>query len=134
MLLDWVVGESERLRFAALRLSRGDLTGLADAIKLGNTDWRDLLMAADFGDVDAHSVWVPRRFTPQIRESWLAGGEIEDVHFRPGDLVQLRSSWALGPRGRVKSLVALEPEPTYGVVLENGSEARVVQFRLQRAD
>src|SRR5262249_48606989 len=80
-LLGWSEGDSGRLRFGALRLSRGELPALDDAIKLGRLDWRDLLMAADFGDVGAHEAWVPRRFTPQIGETWLAGREIDGVKF-----------------------------------------------------
>ncbi len=45
----------ERIRFAVLKLSNGDLEKLTRAIKLANEDWRDLFMAADFGhDVQAH--------------------------------------------------------------------------------
>jgi hypothetical protein len=51
----------ERLRFAALRFSGGDLRRLGEALELAHTDWRDLLMAADFGDVEAHRRWQPRR-------------------------------------------------------------------------
>jgi hypothetical protein len=50
----------ERIRFAALKLSRGDVRELQEAVKLAQTDWRDLLMAAGFGhDVNAHSRWSP---------------------------------------------------------------------------
>ncbi|HEX7898397.1 MAG TPA: hypothetical protein VF950_11600 [Planctomycetota bacterium] len=50
----------ERLRFAALKRSRGHLGKLKDAIQLAKIDWRDLLMAAGFGeDVDAHRTWEP---------------------------------------------------------------------------
>jgi hypothetical protein len=57
----------ERVRFAALKLSEGDLEKLREAVRLAQTDWRDLLMAADFGhDVNAHQRWIPReRPTPQ---------------------------------------------------------------------
>lgn len=48
----------ERVRFAALKLSKGDLRELKKAVKLAQTDWRDLLMAAGFGnDVNAHKKW-----------------------------------------------------------------------------
>lgn len=50
----------ERYRFAALRLSGGRLDKLKSAIELAKTDWRDLLMAADFGnDAEAHLKWTP---------------------------------------------------------------------------
>ncbi len=48
----------ERYRFAAIRVSQGDLKGLEGAISLANTDWRDLLMQADFAhDTQAHERW-----------------------------------------------------------------------------
>ncbi len=49
----------ERLRFAALKVSRGELERLSHAMHEAEMDWRDLLMAADFGlDVNAHRVWL----------------------------------------------------------------------------
>jgi hypothetical protein len=54
--------ELERVRFAALKLSAGDLEKLREAIKLAQADWRDLLMAAGFEhDVNAHKAWSPIR-------------------------------------------------------------------------
>lgn len=50
----------ERFQFAALKLSRGNLAGLLRATDLAKADWRDLLMAAGFGeDVRAHESWMP---------------------------------------------------------------------------
>jgi len=50
----------DRFRFAALKLSGGDLKKLRDALALAKADWRDLLMAAGFGsDIDAHKTWLP---------------------------------------------------------------------------
>ena len=50
----------ERLRFAALKLSDGDLQELRRAIQVAKEDWRDLLVAAGFGhDVKAHERWLP---------------------------------------------------------------------------
>lgn len=52
--------ELERFRFAVLKLSQGRLDILRRAIDLAQSDWRDLLMAADFGyDVTAHNRWLP---------------------------------------------------------------------------
>jgi hypothetical protein len=49
----------ERVRFAALRLSKGTLAGLSDARELAHIDWRDLLVAAEFGeDPTAHERWL----------------------------------------------------------------------------
>jgi hypothetical protein len=50
----------ERFQFAALKLSGGNLSRLRNAIELAKTDWRDLLMAAGFGeDTRAHACWIP---------------------------------------------------------------------------
>ena len=52
--------ECERCRFAALKLSEGRIDLLRQAIRLAQTDWRDLLMAAGFGyDITAHLRWLP---------------------------------------------------------------------------
>jgi len=49
----------ERIRFAVLKLSRGNITNLLHAIDEARMDWRDLFMAADFGqDVNAHEKWA----------------------------------------------------------------------------
>lgn len=50
----------ERCHFAVLKLSHGSLDKLSDAICLAQTDFRDLLMAAGFGeDISAHLNWLP---------------------------------------------------------------------------
>jgi hypothetical protein len=52
----------ERIRFAALKLSAGNIDKLKDAIKLAQTDWRDLLVAARFAhDTTAHKRWIPQK-------------------------------------------------------------------------
>jgi len=49
----------ERFRFAALKLSHGNVEALSRAVRLAQKDWRDLLMAADFGnDLQAHEKWA----------------------------------------------------------------------------
>ena len=59
----------ERFRFAALKLSRGRLDELRRAVRLAQIDWRDLLMAADFGhDVQAHLSWWPGGRKPEGRK------------------------------------------------------------------
>ena len=51
--------QMERIRFAAIKLSKGNLHKLLRAIDEARMDWRDLLMAADFGiDVQAHDHWA----------------------------------------------------------------------------
>lgn len=55
----------ERLRFAVLKLSGGQLPELNRAVALASTDWRDVLVAARFAEsLDAHDVW----FREQIDE------------------------------------------------------------------
>jgi hypothetical protein len=50
----------ERIRFAVLKLSGGDLNTLQRAIDQAKIDWRDVLVAAGFGsDVKAHHSWWP---------------------------------------------------------------------------
>lgn len=52
--------EMERLRFAAIKLSNGELNKLLNAVILAQADWRDLLVAAGFAnDVHAHESWLP---------------------------------------------------------------------------
>jgi hypothetical protein len=52
----------ERFQFAALKLSAGHLDKFDHAIALAKRDWRDLLMAAGFGeDVNAHASWLPKQ-------------------------------------------------------------------------
>lgn len=49
----------ERIRFAAIKLSAGNIQKLLAAIDEARMDWRDLFMAADFGyDVNAHEEWA----------------------------------------------------------------------------
>ncbi len=50
----------ERIRFAALKLSRGNVDELRRAVELAQVDWRDVLVAAGFGrDPRAHERWFP---------------------------------------------------------------------------
>jgi hypothetical protein len=50
----------DRIRFAVLKLSRGDLERLRREIEGAHCDWRDTLMAAGFGeDIHAHLQWNP---------------------------------------------------------------------------
>lgn len=49
----------ERIRFAAIKLSQGKMPELLRAIQLAQQDWRDVLMAAEFGHhLDAHEKWA----------------------------------------------------------------------------
>ena len=52
----------ERFRFAALKVCGGRMDRLRDAVELAKRDWRDLLMAAGFGNsIHAHEQWMPQR-------------------------------------------------------------------------
>lgn len=58
----------ERIRFAVLKLSGGDLNTLQRAIELAKIDWRDVLVEAGFSrDVAAHHSWWPDTPTRQSR-------------------------------------------------------------------
>lgn len=49
----------ERIRFAALKLSNGNIPKLLRAIDMARRDWRDLLMATDFGNhLETHETWA----------------------------------------------------------------------------
>jgi hypothetical protein len=49
----------ERIRFAVLKLSEGSVSKLEQAITLAKQDWRDALVAAEFGDdLQAHAAWA----------------------------------------------------------------------------
>jgi len=49
----------ERIRFAVLKISNGDVTKLRDAVEHAKIDWRDVLMGAGFGDsLTAHKEWA----------------------------------------------------------------------------
>jgi hypothetical protein len=49
----------ERIRFAAIKMSQGEMLKLLKAIDEARMDWRDLLMAAGFGlEVQAHEIWA----------------------------------------------------------------------------
>lgn len=55
----WSAEQLDRLRFAVLKLSRGSLVELQEALDLANLDYRDLLMSAGFGQPEAHLHWFP---------------------------------------------------------------------------
>lgn len=55
-------GFYDRIRFAVLKLSDGDLEKLRRAVRLANEDWRDLLIASGFADdPKLHYLWLPER-------------------------------------------------------------------------
>lgn len=52
----------ERIRFAVLKISNGNLVKLNEAIELAKIDWRDALVAAGFAnDVNIHKKWIPKK-------------------------------------------------------------------------
>ena len=54
----WSDEQMERIWFAVLKLGEGKPASVKSAVSLAQTDWRDLLMAAGFGeDEDAHERW-----------------------------------------------------------------------------
>ena len=59
----------ERIRFAVLKLSAGDLKKLKQETDRANCDWRDTLMAAGFGQsLTAHQSWFPRADETEARD------------------------------------------------------------------
>lgn len=56
----WEMAGLPRIRIAAIKLSRGSISRLAQGIVLAQTDFRDALVAAGFGnDTHAHESWRP---------------------------------------------------------------------------
>jgi len=52
---------ADRVRFSALKYSRGSRARLEKAVELGQTDWRDLLASAGFAnDPGRHLKWEPK--------------------------------------------------------------------------
>jgi hypothetical protein len=122
----------ERIRYAALRVSGGDLERLHQAVKLAQLDWRDLLMAAGFGDVGAHLSWSPRRFDPQMAEAWQAGIAPAGVEFALGARVEIVPVETPARQGIVVSLIGIEPAPLYLVELSARDRIEVSQARMRR--
>ena len=130
----------ERVRFAAIRFSGGELSRLHDGVRLAHEDWRDLLVAAGFADqVQGYLQWAPRRFEVGIATRWLNGERIQGVTF--GNLEKVQVSRGLyrdnqgfpGPAAFVVALVGLEPSPRYRVQLEDGETADVPEAALRAA-
>jgi hypothetical protein len=49
----------ERIRFAVLKVSAGDVAKLRDAVEHAKIDWRDVLMWAGFGSsITEHQEWA----------------------------------------------------------------------------
>ena len=63
-------------------------------------------------------------------DRWLNGETVEGVRFGPKDPVEILGGSRDGQRGKILLLIALEPEPTYLVLLEIGTEIRVRQSSL----
>jgi hypothetical protein len=123
----------EQLRFAAIRLSGGDLQRLRDAIRLARTDWRDLLVAADFAeDSHAHETWQPRRFDAGVEEQWMAGQGPVGVELALHDPVEIIGGQERGRHGSVVSLLGVEPEPRYLVEFDSGQYTEVFQTLLRK--
>jgi hypothetical protein len=57
----WESAGLERLRFAVLKISAGDVAKLRKAVDLAKKDFRDALMWAGFGEPDAHRRWRPHQ-------------------------------------------------------------------------
>jgi Zn-dependent protease len=116
--------DAERVHCAALRLSRGDMRELAEVVRL---DWRDILVAAGFGDdARAHERWVPRLLTAEVAKAWENGAAVDGARFKRGERTQVGGgSRRPGDPGEVVSLIHLEPEPKYGVRCDSGETIEV---------
>jgi hypothetical protein len=51
----------ERIQMAVIRKTAFDMRCISENVDLANTDWRDLLVLAEFADdLSAHQVWCDR--------------------------------------------------------------------------
>jgi len=57
----WQSANLERLHFAVLKLSDGKLDALQARVNRAKRDFRDVLMAAGFGEPDSYRRWLPGR-------------------------------------------------------------------------
>jgi hypothetical protein len=117
----------ERIRFAALRFSGGRMEDLRYAVALANRDWRDLLVAADFDQPDAHMSWRPRPLLPEALAGWQRGVLPEGVEFGPDDAATVLYGLERGQRVSIVILLKLEPEPQYLVRNAAGEEFKEYQ-------
>jgi len=52
----------DQVRLAVLKMSNGNVDKLKEQIKEAHVDWRDVIMAAEFGfNPENHKTWDPRR-------------------------------------------------------------------------
>jgi hypothetical protein len=55
----WKSAGLERLRLAVLKLSEGKVDRVRQWVNEAKIDFRDVLMAAGFGDGESHKAWMP---------------------------------------------------------------------------
>lgn len=59
--------EDERLQFAALKYSKGNMQRLHKAIEITNLDFRDMLLISGFWNPNTHKRWMPK---PRGLKKW----------------------------------------------------------------
>jgi hypothetical protein len=133
LLADLAQQGADRLLFAMIRFSDGDLDRLRSAISQFQRDWRNLLVASDFDDPHSHNAWQPRRLVSETVDRWKAGDLPTGVKFGPNGQVQIRFGARRGTAGKVSALLGLEPRPRYLVELSTGDAIEVDQYSLQEA-
>ena len=123
----------ERIRFAAIRVSAGELGRLRAATRQAQVDWRDLLVAAGFAhDPKAHLGWWPRRFGADVAQAWRAGARPGGVELERGAAVDILSGPRRGSTGTVVDLLGLEPDVVYSIALSAGGTIEARQHALRR--
>jgi len=57
----WNYKQFERIRFAVIKLSEGQIDKFQYAVKLANMDWRDLLVVVGFAvDINSSNEWAKK--------------------------------------------------------------------------
>ncbi len=56
---NWNSEQMERIRFAVMKLSNGEYSGLVESVQLAKVDWRDVLIASGFASSsEEHKSWA----------------------------------------------------------------------------
>jgi hypothetical protein len=123
---------SDRILFAMIRLSGGRLDRLGDAISLFRRDWRDLLCAAGFEEVDAHLAWRPRRLDADTRRRWSEGDRTAGFELLANEEVEILHGTDRGRKATIAAILSFEPEPCYLVYLDGGNTREAYECALLR--
>lgn len=125
----------DRIRLACIKLSAGVMAFLEEAVELANVDWRDVLVAAGFGDdPTAHERWRPSGVVTYREATARDEAEIARIHamsWRTAYRGALTDDYLAGPVLEDRQMVWLQrfvdDDPLMHVVVAT-IEERVIGF------